>query len=50
MSFRRVAEELTDLAVDVRYPGMFADRKQAREALKKSETIRAAVRQSLGLT
>ncbi|MBM3496714.1 MAG: HEPN domain-containing protein [Armatimonadetes bacterium] len=40
---------LTDLAVEVRYPGVAADREDAASALAVAKTVRAAVRRSLAL-
>ena len=40
---------LNDYAVDVRYPGEEATREEARAAVKAMRTMRAFVRQKLGL-
>ena len=40
---------LTTFAVSYRYPGIFADKKAAREALICCRKVRGIVRQSLGL-
>ena len=41
--------ELTDYAVEFRYPGMFAEKEDAREAVKTCKEIRKLMRQSLKL-
>jgi HEPN domain-containing protein len=40
---------LTNIAVDVRYPGHYANRQGAKDALAICEEVRLVVRQSLGL-
>ncbi len=40
---------LSLFAVDVRYPGFFADRLTARDAVRRCRDVRRAVRQCLGL-
>jgi hypothetical protein len=42
-------QSLTIFAVTYRYPGIFADKKAAREALNRCRKIRNILRQSLGL-
>lgn len=49
-AMRPDAKTLTYMAVEVRYPGFFATKDHARESLRTCEAIRAAVRQSLGLS
>ena len=46
---RPVGHRLTRYAVDFRYPGEWANRRQARSALTAAERIRAEVRRRLGL-
>lgn len=48
-SFAPVLRRLNDYAVKFRYPGHFASRADARQALKACRSIRAEVRLSLGL-
>lgn len=36
-------------AVDVRYPGFFAERRTARDAVSRCRSIRGIIRQALGL-
>jgi HEPN domain-containing protein len=48
-SFNPTLGNLTDYAVKFRYPGHLATRADARTALKACRSIRAEVRQSLGL-
>jgi len=48
-SSRADADSLSDLAVEVRYPGMCIDALTARQALDAATRIRSAVRLSLGL-
>ena len=40
---------LNDYAVDVRYPGEFATREEARAAVKAMRTVRTFLRRKLGL-
>ena len=44
------AQNLTDFAVDFRYPGDNATRAEARQAMKDCNAMRHEVRVSLGLT
>lgn len=46
---RADVDSLTDRAVEVRYPGYFADEKDAREAFRIAGEVRRVVRESLGL-
>jgi HEPN domain-containing protein len=48
-SFRRGLEFLTDFAVDVRYPGKKARRRQAVSALRWAERVRRVSRALLGI-
>lgn len=48
-AYAQVVDELTDFAVDFRYPGHFATLRQAKLALKTCRALRAEVRRSLGL-
>ncbi len=41
---------LNDYAVDIRYPSEFATKDEARAAVKAMRTVRAFMRQKLGLT
>jgi HEPN domain-containing protein len=47
--FREKLNELTSLGVEVRYPGMTADRDEAEEAVRTAEQVRNLVRESLYL-
>jgi hypothetical protein len=49
-TMRTDLRHLTLFAVEVRYPGAFADKAQARDALAVCRMVRQRVRQSLGLT
>jgi HEPN domain-containing protein len=49
VTLRQAARHLSDMAVEVRYPGISADREDAKEALHAAETIRAAVRTAFGV-
>jgi hypothetical protein len=40
---------LNDYAVDIRYPSEFATKDEARAAVKAMRTVRAFMRQKLGL-
>ena len=48
-SFRNNLISLTDCAVEVRYPGCFADIDDAQQAFQTSQQVRKTVRRSLGL-
>src|SRR3989442_2091359 len=48
-AFSNVVDAMTDYAVDFRYPGQSATLREARIALKNCRSLRAEVRQSLGL-
>jgi len=41
--------ELTDYAVEFRYPGEFAEKSEAKDAIKTCKEIRKLIRQRLGL-
>jgi HEPN domain-containing protein len=49
-TLRPAAQQLTSLAVDVRYPGYMADKARASDALRACRAVREVARQSLGLT
>jgi HEPN domain-containing protein len=49
-SMRPELNALTDLGVEVRYPGTFADEEDAAHALETARKVRDMVRSSLGLT
>jgi HEPN domain-containing protein len=40
---------INDYAVDIRYPSEFATKEEARDAVKAMRTVRAFIRQKLGL-
>lgn len=42
-------DRLTALAVEVRYPGLFVDARDAEEALRTAERVRSLIRTSLDL-
>jgi HEPN domain-containing protein len=46
---RTDAHVLSDVAVEVRYPGLFAGREQAKDAVRRCDAIRLIARASLGL-
>ena len=48
-SYAQIVDDLTDFAVDFRYPGHSATVSQAKQALKHCQSLRAEVRRSLGL-
>ena len=48
-SFSKVVDNMSDYAVDFRYPGHSASLTEAKEALKNCRSIRAEVRRSFGL-
>lgn len=48
-AYSQTVDDLTDFAVDFRYPGHCATLHQARLALKGCRSVRAEVRRSLGL-
>jgi HEPN domain-containing protein len=48
-AYAQAVDDLTDFAVDFRYPGHFATLRQAKLALKTCRSLRAEVRRSLGL-
>ena len=48
-SLRGDLQRLTDMAVEVRYPGARADIEDATEALQTAERVRTVLRQVLGL-
>ena len=45
----KVVDQLTDYAVDFRYPGQSATRREAKLAMTHCRSLRAQVRRSLGL-
>jgi HEPN domain-containing protein len=47
---RALTKEWVDKAVEFRYPGELATKEDARAALQAMRTVRAFVRQKLGLT
>jgi HEPN domain-containing protein len=47
--FRPQLRTLTAYAIEYRYPGQFADKEMAVEAVKISRKIRRVIRQNLGL-
>ena len=49
LAFSSAAKAITNYAVDFRYPGYSATRREARTAMKHSRAIRAVIRRSLGL-
>ena len=49
VALRRGMNSLTPYAVEYRYPGISATKRQAQAALRHAETVRAAIRQRLGL-
>ena len=49
MEVRGDVDRLTDLGVEVRYPGVTADRPAAAEAVRTAERVRALARASLGV-
>ncbi len=48
-SFSKPVDNMSDYAVDFRYPGHSASLSEAKEALKNYRSIRAEVRRSFGL-
>ena len=48
-SLREELDNLTNLGVEVRYPGMTADQEDAQEAVRMAEKVRAVVRSFLYL-
>jgi HEPN domain-containing protein len=46
---RPALDRLTAMAVEVRYPGMMADREDAAEAVRTAEQIRGLLHASLGV-
>ena len=48
-SLRRALQNLTDFAVDFRYPGMTATKQDARTAFRDCKVVRAEARLALGL-
>jgi len=48
-ALRRKLKPLARYAVDIRYPGMRASRRQALAALRHAEEVRRAIRAQLGL-
>lgn len=48
-SLREDCSHLTDMAVEIRYPGISADIEDAQEAVCAAERIRAFIRHSFGL-
>ncbi|HEY1716704.1 MAG TPA: HEPN domain-containing protein [Verrucomicrobiae bacterium] len=48
-AYAQIADDMTDFAVDFRYPGHSATLSQAKLALKHCRSLRAEVRRSLGL-
>ena len=49
LAYAKVVDEMTDYAVDFRYPGQSATLREAKAALKHCRSLRAEVRRSLGL-
>jgi HEPN domain-containing protein len=49
LAYAKVVDNLSDYAVDFRYPGQTATLAEARLALKRCRALRAEVRRSLGL-
>lgn len=49
VALRRGLKFLTDFAVDARYPGFHARKRQAEAALRWGGRVRATVRKALGL-
>ena len=49
LAYAKVMDEMTDYAVDFRYPGQSATLREARTALKHCRSLRAEVRRSFGL-
>jgi hypothetical protein len=47
---RRKADSLTQYAVDYRYPGMMASKRQMEAALRHTDQIRLECRSRLGLS
>ena len=47
--YAKTVDELSDYAVDFRYPGHFSTLAEARKALKNCKAVRQEVRASLGL-
>ena len=48
-NLREDLQHLTDMAVEVRYPGVTADSEDAAEAVETAEKVRGAARLALGL-
>jgi hypothetical protein len=48
-AYSKVADTMSDYAVDFRYPGHSATLREAKTALKHCRSLRAEVRRSLGL-
>jgi len=49
LPLRRVIDGLSEYAVEYRYPGLRATKRQATTAMKKVERVRAEIRRRLGL-
>ena len=49
LAYAKVADAMSDYAVDFRYPGSFATLREAKLALKHCRSLRIEIRQSLGL-
>jgi hypothetical protein len=49
LAYAKVVDEMTDYAVDFRYPGQSATLREAKTALKHCRSLRAEVRRSFGL-
>ncbi|HHX63823.1 MAG TPA: HEPN domain-containing protein [Chloroflexi bacterium] len=49
-SFRQELQRLTDMAVEVRYPGADADLDDAHEAVRAAERLRSAARHAMKLS
>ncbi len=49
LTFIHLLRELTDFAVEFRYPGESAEKEDARDAVKTCKEIRKLMRQQLGL-
>jgi len=48
-TFRKGLDDLTSFAVEVRYPGQYADKASAREAVQLCGRVRSVARKRLGL-
>ena len=48
-AYSKVVDQLADYAVNFRYPGQSASRREARVAMKHCRSLRSELRRSLGL-